>query len=409
MNAVMKDGWNTKPLEKVATFSNGLWKGKKAPFRKAKVLRNTNFRPHGSISFDEVAEIDVECKQFEKRQLRSGDIILERSGGGPKQPVGRAVLFELEDDNYSFSNFTSVIRVIDRSRLDPRFLHQVLNWWHFAGWTERIQSRSTGIRNLDFKAYKQFLVPLPPLEEQRLIVAVLDESFEGLDCACANVEANLQDVDDLFQSFLAREFSQGQESWKVAELNDHVRFIDYRGKTPPKADQGVRLITAKNVKMGFIQREPEEFVTERAYEGWMTRGFPQYSDVLFTTEAPLGNVAQLDTDERVIVGQRLITMQPDQGILLSNFLKFALMSPQVQTEILSRGTGATVVGIKARLLKTVPIRFPKKLEDQRLISERCQRAYEYVEELRLRFISKLRDLDDSRQSLLQRAFAGELI
>ena len=200
---VLKDSWQARSLETIATFSNGLWKGKKGPFRRVKVLRNTNFRPHGIISFEDVAEIDVESRQFQKRQLRRGDIILERSGGGPKQPVGRVVLFELEDDNYSFSNFTSVIRVIDQSRLDPRYLHQVLNWWYTAGRTERIQSRSTGIRNLDFNAYKQLLVPLPPLEEQRRIVAILDKVIEDLDRAHVYVEANLRDTKELFDSFIA--------------------------------------------------------------------------------------------------------------------------------------------------------------------------------------------------------------
>ena len=64
-------------------------------------------------------------------------------------------------------------------------------------------------------------------------------------------------------------------SWDWCALADLVLFIDYRGKTPTKTGQGVRLITAKNVKKGFINISPEEFLSERDYHAWMTRGFPQ--------------------------------------------------------------------------------------------------------------------------------------
>jgi len=156
--------------------------------------------------------------------------------------------------------------------------------------------------------------------------------------------------------------------WHQEELNEHVRFIDYRGKTPPKVKDGIRLITAKNVKMGFINPEPKEFMDKNAFDGWMTRGTPHFGNVLFTTEAPLGNVAQLDTRETVVIGQRLITMQPDLTKIDPTFLKYLLMSPQTQSEIHSRATGATVLGIKAKLLKKLPICYPPLVEQQRIVA-----------------------------------------
>jgi type I restriction enzyme S subunit len=259
-----------------------------------------------------------------------------------------------------------------------------------------------------YRHVKELPVSYPEPKVQQRIVAILDEAFEALARARAHAEANLQNARELFESYLAAAFSGEEAGWDVCELNEHVRFIDYRGKTPPKTESGIRLITAKNVKMGYIQREPEEFVLESAYEGWMTRGFPKLGDVLFTTEAPLANVAQLDTEETVVIGQRLITMQADQEVILPEFLKFSLMSPPMQSEIHKRGTGATVVGIKAKLLKTVPLRFPSNLDRQRIIAANCQSAYDNMERLEEAFGSKLQDIDHLRQSLLQKAFAGDL-
>lgn len=113
----MREGWTAKTLDDVCHFSNGLWKGDKPPFVTVGVIRNTNFTKEGTLDDSDIAFIEVEAKKFEKRRLQFGDIILEKSGGGPKQPVGRVVLFDKQDGEFSFSNFTAALRVRDPGRL----------------------------------------------------------------------------------------------------------------------------------------------------------------------------------------------------------------------------------------------------------------------------------------------------
>ena len=156
-------------------------------------------------------------------------------------------------------------------------------------------------------------------------------------------------------------------SWAVTTLGEACRFIDYRGRTPEKVSAGLRLITAKNVKMGVLLRKPVEFVDPQTYESWMTRGIPRIGDVLFTTEAPLANVAQLDTDERVVFAQRIIVLQPRTQELDGTFLKYLLLSDPIQQRIREKATGATVKGIKASLLKNIEIGFPPVSEQRRIV------------------------------------------
>ena len=203
-------------------------------------------------------------------------------------------------------------------------------------------------------------------------------------------------------------FSQRGEGWTEAELFDLVNFIDYRGKTPTKTESGLRLITAKNVRMGYLKDDPMEFVAPESYEGWMTRGIPRKGDVLFTTEAPLANVAQLDTDEMVVFAQRIITMQPDRARLDDSFLKYLLMSGPVQRRIHEKGTGATATGIKASLLKKIAIEFPDNLEEQSEIVERLDGLDVWVKSLEEIYNRKMEYLDELKKSLLQKAFTGEL-
>ena len=91
-------------------------------------------------------------------------------------------------------------------------------------------------------------------------------------------------------------------SWRWRGLADLVLFIDYRGMTPAKTSSGVPLITAKNVRRGFISVMPEEFLSEADYPRWMTRGVPEAGDILFTTEAPMGNAAVVRSVERFALG-----------------------------------------------------------------------------------------------------------
>jgi type I restriction enzyme S subunit len=290
-------------------------------------------------------------------------------------------------------------------QLDPEFLKYL-----FVAEGEDLLRFASGAvhQTIYFPEAKAFHVCHPPLPEQRRIVSTLDEAFAGLEAMRANAVKNLQNARELFEGCLNAVFNEKVDQWETERLNEHVEFVDYRGKTPPKRDSGVRLITARNVKMGFIQREPEEFIDSSVYDSWMTRGFPKKGDVLFTTEAPLGNVAPLDTTEKVVIGQRLITMKPDPSLIDSRFLAFMLMSKPLQDEIRSRATGATVLGIKAKLLKEVPIFVPKTLSEQQAIADRIEVVASESSRLTSIYAHKIAAVDELKQAILQKAFAGEL-
>jgi type I restriction enzyme S subunit len=162
----------------------------------------------------------VEESKFKKRRLQFGDVILEKSGGGPKQPVGRVVLFDIAEGGFSFSNFTSALRVREPGSLDFRFLHRFLHWAYLSGVTEGMQSHSTGIRNLDGDAYKSIEIAFPGLVEQQRIVGILDEAFDGIASAEANADKNLQNARALFESHLQAVFTQRGGGWVERRLGD---------------------------------------------------------------------------------------------------------------------------------------------------------------------------------------------
>lgn len=151
--------------------------------------------------------------------------------------------------------------------------------------------------------------------------------------------------------------------WTTLPLEDCMAaIIDYRGKSPEKTTFGVPLVTAKIVKGGRIEK-PEEFIAEADFDDWMRRGMPKPGDIVMTTEAPLGEVAQLD-GRKIALAQRVITLRGKPDLLDNTFLKFLLQSNPVQEELRSRGTGTTVVGIRQSELRKVSLTLPPLAEQK---------------------------------------------
>lgn len=145
--------------------------------------------------------------------------------------------------------------------------------------------------------------------------------------------------------------------WPVRNLEDCLdALIDYRGKTPEKTADGIPLVTAKVIKGGRIEK-PTEFIAEEDYDTWMRRGIPKAGDVVMTTEAPLGEVAQLGP-ERVALAQRVITLRGKAGMLDSTYLLYLLQTEEMQDQLKARATGTTVLGIKQSELRKVQVAIP---------------------------------------------------
>lgn len=143
------------------------------------------------------------------------------------------------------------------------------------------------------------------------------------------------------------------------------KLIDYRGKTPKKTLTGVPLVTAKIVKNGTINGYTE-YIAEEDYDKWMVRGFPKVGDVILTTEAPLGEVAQLK-EEKVALAQRIVCLRGKDNVLDNTYLKYYLQSGKGQKSLSARESGTTVTGIKQAELRRVDIEYPA-YDDQRRIA-----------------------------------------
>ena len=180
------------------------------------------------------------------------------------------------------------------------------------------------------------------------------------------------------------------KEWEVKRLGDVCNYVDYRGKSPNKSTKGIFLVTAKNIREGYIDYEvSQEFIPQDEYEETMRRGKAQIGDVLITTEAPLGHVAQID-NPNVALAQRVIKYRGKNDILLNAYLKYFLMSEKFQTILIANATGSTALGIKGSRLHQLPVIIPSIKEQELIISvlhlwdTAIEKQSELIEKLKLR-------------------------
>lgn len=236
----MKEGWKYVSLGKCCDVLNGLWKGKKEPFVHVGVIRNANFTKEFTLDFSNVEYLDVEERQYAKRKLKKGDLIVEKSGGSEKWPVGRAVLFLKDDGEFSFSNFTSVLRIKDDIDITPEYLFNYLFFVYMRGDTRNMQKATTGIHNIEFDKYLSIQIPLSPLPEQQRIVEYLDSTFAEIDALKAKAAEEVANAKAMFDAALREEMTP-KEGWEEKTLPQISENLDNRRKpvTKGKREEGI--------------------------------------------------------------------------------------------------------------------------------------------------------------------------
>ncbi|EHI1065893.1 restriction endonuclease subunit S [Escherichia coli] len=219
--------------------------------------------------------------------------------------------------------------------------------------------------------YSQKKIPIPcpgnpekSLAIQSEIVRILDK-FTAL-TAELTAELNMRKKQYNYYRDQLLSFDESSVEWKT--LLEACDYVDYRGKTPKKTQSGIFLVTAKNIRMGYIDyHASQEFISEEDYAIVMRRGLPKKGDVLITTEAPCGFVAQVNR-ENIALAQRVIKYRSKNTQLSNSFLKHYLLGSQFQDKLMQAATGSTVKGIKGSRLHQLKIPIPSKVEQDRIVA-----------------------------------------
>ncbi len=356
--------------------------------------------------------------------LKHGDLLIEKSGGGEKQPVGFVTIFN-HNIPAVYANFIAKMELVEEKAYSGFY-----KYVHSAMYSVRLNVRSikqtTGIQNLDTNYYFEESVIYPPLNEQKSIANFLDQKTAEIDGLIADKEKLIELLQEKRQAIITEAVTKGlnpnvrmkdsgiewigeiPEHWEVCGFTKYISsIIDYRGKTPEKVDEGVFLVTAKNIKNGRIDYSlSQEYVKSEEYEQIMRRGLPEIGDVVFTTEAPLGEVANVDRTD-VAFAQRVIKFRGKVEKLDNYYLKYWIMSHGFQHDLQSYATGSTATGIKASKLSKLIILLPR-LEEQKAIVNFLDQKTAEIDDLIFDIYTQIQKLKEYRQSLISEAVTGKI-
>lgn len=368
---------------------------------------------NGFFIENKLAKISDECHaDLGRSQLKSGDILFSIAGA-----LGRTAVVTDKILPANTNQALAIIRLKSTDEISLKFLERALSTGFVL---EQVEKHRGGAaqQNLSLTQIKSFNVPVPPLPEQERIVGVLDEAFEGIATATAQAEKNLQNARELFQSVLQSTFSQKGDDWVKLSLFELLEkgwitsHLDgnHGSDYPRKAEfisEGIPYISAKCIKNESVDLSLAKYLSSERAAG-LRKGIAQNNDVLFAHNATVGPVAILKTQaKKVILGTSLTYYRCDQNHILPEYLAHYMRSHRFKSqylEIMQQSTRNQVPITKQREFNHIV----PPLKEQHPIVEKLDTLSEKTKQLEAIYQRKLDALAELKQSLLQRAFTGQL-
>ena len=298
-----------------------------------------------------------------------------------------------------------------KDELDRDFL------WYALLWLQPTIKGSVGavFDSINKAGIESLPIPVPPLEEQQRIVAVLDEAFEGLARARAHTEANLQNARELFERQLGEYFSDTPKEWLSRKLKQITSKIGSgatpRGGAGAYKNEGISLIRSLNVHDRWFKEDKLAFIDDEQADKLSNVVIDERDVLLNITGASIARCCVAPSGFLPArVNQHVQIIRPDHDVLSPEFLTLMLTSQPYKDGLLKTGedNGSTRQALTKALIQNLEVAFPPELVQQEAAVATLEAAETKSKELAEAYQAKIHDLDDLRQSLLQKAFAGEL-
>lgn len=390
----MKNGWKQETLGEIGKVSMC----KRILKKQTNNISGIPFYKIGTFGKEANAFISEEIyNEFKEKYSfpKKGDILLSASG-----TIGRRVIYDGEPAYFQDSNIVWIDN--DEKKVLNEYLYK---FYGFCDWNP---SRGATISRLYNDDLRRIKVAFPiRLDEQKQIVETLDKAFEAIDKAKENIEKNIQNSKELYQSRLNEIFSQKGEDWEEKDLLEISKIMyGYTAKSKNSGNIKYLRITDiqdKNVNwesVPYCDLDEEEFLKYKLQRG----------DIVFArTGATTGKSFLIEDFPKSVFASYLIRVQLNEEHLLPNFLYLFFQSSYYWNEINQGISGSAQGGFNAKKLGALKISYPKEEKIQQNIIKELNIFYTQTKQLEEKYQQKLKNLEELKKSILQKAFSGELI
>lgn len=395
----MSELWPIRKLSELSDISYGYTEKAAIKPIGPKFLRITDIQ-NGSVDWSAVPYCKVDKDEHARHRLKNGDIVFARTGA----TTGKSYLISSPPDAVCASY---LIRLRLRStEMLPKYVSYYFGtkiYW------DAISSGISGSAQGGFNASKlgELRIPVPSIAEQQRIVVILDEAFAGLATATANVEKNLKNARELFESYLLSVFAENSKTWKTTSLgNLSALFVDSAHRTPKYQTDGIPALRPRDVVNGKLSLSEAAKVSEQEYAVQSKRHRPGPGDIVYSRELSFGWAALLPDTPRVCLSQGMCLFRAGPEID-SSFLLYVLNGPIGRKQAMRAAVGTAHPHINLGDIKGYQIPTPS-LREQRKALAGFDALLDHSQQLADGYLKKLRKLSDLKQSILQKAFSGEL-
>ena len=391
----MKAGWEVKTLGEVCDFKGGSQPPKSEFINEpqpgyVRMLQIRDFKSDDKAVYIPITDKTNQCAET--------DIMIGRYGAS----VG-----QIHRGKSGAYNVALIRTIPDKKHIDQDYLYHYLTSDLFQKPLMSVSKRGAqdGFSKPDIAPFQ---IPLPPLEEQKRTVSILDEAFEGLDRARENAEANLKNARELFESGLDALFATTRLPQYQTSIGSFSKVFDGPHATPKTIEKGPVFLGISALVDGKLDLRKTRHVSDLDYLTWTKRVEPKARDVVFSYETRLGQAAIIPEGLKCCLGRRMGLVRLETDRVMPKFFLFQYLTPTYQKFLRSKVVeGATVDRIHLKHFPNFPM-FVPPLETQQAVIKRLEEFVGYSDKVTVEQATKLQDISDLRQSLLQKAFAGEL-
>jgi type I restriction enzyme S subunit len=298
-----------------------------------------------------------------------------------------------------------------KPELLPQFVAYVFCTANILDELKKMKSGTTSVVGIYYKSLKNLEIPIPPIQEQKQIVALLDQAFAAIDQAKANIEKNIENAKELFQSKLNDIFSQKDDGWEIEKMVDVCSILTCGVASTPKYVEeavGVPFLSAQNVKNGKIILHKFKYISKTFHKHLTKKNKPQKGDILYSrVGAKYGEagVVEHDFEFSVYVSVTLVRPLPDK--LNNYYLKYYLNSPLIKTLAKSSITSSGVPNLNVKTVREFPVHYPSIKKQREIVDEIQDLETAFIQIIR-KYKQKVDSLEELKKSILKKAFAGEL-
>ncbi|MFH6943432.1 restriction endonuclease subunit S [Flavobacterium sp. FlaQc-50] len=369
----------------------------------------------------------IKKNSLENRKLKFGDILVEISGGGPDQPVGRTVFIDEEVLKFESetpkvcTNFLRLLRM--HENLNSEFINHYLQYFYNSGEITKYQGGSNNLRNLKFKEYETILIPLPPLSEQNRIVAKLDNLFVQLE----TIKTSMVKIPVLLKNFRQQVLTQAvtgklTESWRVGKELEEWKYEFAKdccakvqsGGTPKGSNfamSGIPFLKVYNIVNNKIDFEYNpQYVSEEIQNSQIKKSITYPGDVIMNIVGPpLNKTAIIPNNYPEWNLNQAITLFRVKKYLSNKFLYYFFCEGRSVKSLVNETKGVVgQVNISLSQCRDFSIPIPSEKEQQEIVS-RIESLFTKADAIEKQYETLKQKIDILPQAILHKAFKGELV